>query len=69
MPNSTSVMGGVEGVRRVVEFDYLQNSFAEVHSAVNYDLAESSKTGLGLIPIKVQRTTMIAAGQCHYCDG
>jgi hypothetical protein len=30
---------------------------------VNYDLAESSKTGLGLIPLKVP----IAAGQCLYC--
>jgi hypothetical protein len=42
----------------------LQNSFAKVPSAVNYDLAESSKTGLGLIPLKVQ----LAAGQCLYCN-
>ena len=44
MPNSTSVR--VRGGRRGVEFGHLQKKSRLVNAAVNYDLAESSKTGL-----------------------
>ena len=72
MPHSTSVRVG--GGRRGVEFRHLQKESRLIPSAVNYDWAETSKTGLKVTlwsaPVAAGRFFGLRGlGRCLPCPG